>query len=233
MKAKSLLLEILEDSRSYEVSYTDFFLLFMRAYGYLHNESLMSHRDVVDNITAKIKKLAKIIAKLPDTLNILKSRVLRLSNQGLQPFLVDCLGLPEIYEIYRQVVKRCGILSVVVELYVNTKALTYRFRGVFEEPSMVEVAKLLGTSLYKHIDMVVHHELGKPVEPYTLVKLAETRFKIFVDELARDAINKRYAFIVADHGYDIYCENHRYYLGHGRDAKFAKIAPLIIVNCNV
>jgi len=43
-------------------------------------------------------------------------------------------------------------------------------------------------------------------------------------------MSKHHAFIVSDHGYDIYHTNNRYYPDHGRDSKLAITAPLIIVN---
>ena len=97
---------------------------------------------------------------------------------------------------------------------------------------MVSVARMLGTSLYKSIDETVHEELGKPMRLYDLVRLAEARLRNIAKELAKDAMNARMALIVADHGYDMYCDTRDMcYLGHGRGGKLAKIAPIVVVKC--
>jgi len=233
VKAKTTLIEILESLRIFNLSYRDFFLLLIESYDHKFHASFKIRRDVAENIVAKIRKLAKIVAKSLDTLGILRNRTLQLKGQGYQPFLVDCLGLPEVYEIYKRVTEACGILSVIIEPYVNVTALTYSFKSTFQASSMLELARMLGTSLYKSIDLVVHNEFSNPLELDTLVRLAETNLRVYVDELARDAMSKRYAFIVSDHGYDIYRTNNMYYLGHGEDSELAKIAPLIIVNCSI
>jgi hypothetical protein len=50
--------------------------------------------------------------------------------------------------------------------------------------------------------------------------------------LAEDAVRTRKALIISDHGYDAYHgPPGKYYLGHGRESRLAKIAPLIIVEC--
>jgi len=228
MKLETLLLEIFEKLRLHGISYTDFFLLFIKSYGYLPNEiSLLENPFERNIIITKMKKLAEIVTKLPDTLSIMRNQVCWLKKQGVQPFLVDCLGLPEMYEIYKVIVEKYGILSVAFKLYINSRAITYKFRSKFQKSSMSELAQSLGTSLYRRIDKIVHGDLSSPMELDKLVSCAEARIKDYVDALVKDVVSYRYAFIVSDHGYDIYWENHEYYLGHGRDSKFAKIAPLI------
>jgi len=231
VEAKTTLIEILELSRKYNLSYIDFFSLFIGSYG--HTLHLLSkiRRDIAENIVAKIRKLTGMVIKSPDTLSTLRNRALQLKYKGYQPFLVDCLGLPEVYEIYKRITDACGHLSVVVEPYVNVTGLTYRFRSTFQASSMLELARMLSTSLYGSIDLVVHNELSNPLELDVLIKHADAKLRVYVDELARDAMSKHNAFIVSDHGYDLYHTNGKYYLDHGGDSKLAKIAPLIIVNC--
>jgi len=232
-EAKTTLIEIIESARRSNLSYTDFFLIFIESYNHKVRAQLNVRRDVVEDIVAKIRKLANIVARSRDTLINLSQRTLQLKSQGYQPFLVDCLGLPEVYEIYKRVTEACGVLSIAIEPYVNVTALTYSFRDAFRALSMPELAKILGTSLYRGIDLVMHNELSNPLELDTLVRLVDARLKVYADDLARDAINKHRTFIVSDHGYDNYHENNRYYLGHGEKPKLAKIAPLIIVNCDI
>ena len=232
-ETNEVILEILENARRYNVSYRDFFYLLIKSYGYRYNGSLTLRRDVVEKILSDMNRLTEIVRKLPDTLNLLKKRVKALARSGYNPFLVDCLGFPEVYELYRQVIGKCGILSVKIEAYVNVRAMTYRFTETFHSVSMAEIARELGTSLYKSMDKMVHHEFGEPMDLKHLIGRAKARLKVYVDELVRDVVSKRKAVVVADHGYDVYCsEDYNYYLGHGRGARFAKISPLIIVVCD-
>jgi len=231
VEAKTTLIEILELSRKYNLSYMDFFSLFIESYGHMLHAFSKIRRDVTENVVAKIRKLAEIVVKSSDTLSTLRNRTLQLRYKGYQPFLVDCLGLPEVYEIYKRITDACGHLSVVIEPYINARGLTYRFKSTFQASSMLELAKMLGTSLYRSIDFVVHNEFSNPLEPDVLVRHADAKLRVYVDELARDAMSKHNAFIVSDHGYDVYHTNGKCYLDHGGDSKLAKIAPLIIVNC--
>ncbi|MCC6015082.1 MAG: hypothetical protein LM564_05205, partial [Desulfurococcaceae archaeon] len=119
-----------------------------------------------------------------------------------------------------------------VEPYINASALTSEFEETYGSPTMLELARALGTSLYRSTDKAVHEELGKPMGLDSLLSLARLRLKSVAEKLAEDAVRTGKALIISDHGYDVYhSPPDKYYLGHGRGGRLAKIAPLIIVEC--
>jgi hypothetical protein len=162
----------------------------------------------------------------------MRQRAEILVRRGYKPFLVDCFGLPEVYEVYAEITKKCGTLAISVEPYINAWALTSEFKRTYRSPTMLDLAKALGTSLYKSTDKAVHEELGEPMGLDSLLSLAELRLKNIADKLAEDAARTKRGLIISDHGYDAYhSPPDKYYLGHGHESRLAKIAPLIIVEC--
>jgi len=209
------------------LSYTGFLRLFA-TYSRSNEHYFINFHDIL----TMIKSLSNEVARAPDNLSLMKQRAENLVRKGYKPFLVDCFGLPEVYEVYAKVTKECGTLAISVEPYINASALTSNFERAYGSSRMVELARALGTSLYKSTDKTVHKELEEPTSLDRLLNLAELRLKSVADKLTEDVISVRKAFIISDHGYDVYhSPPDKYYLGHGRESKLAKIAPLIIVEC--
>jgi hypothetical protein len=97
---------------------------------------------------------------------------------------------------------------------------------------MVDLARELGTSLYKSTDKSVHEELGKFMSLNSLLSLAKSKLESVAESLTEDVVRAKRAIIISDHGYDVYFESpDKYRLGHGHESRLAKIAPLIIVEC--
>jgi len=222
---KSRLEWLLEEAVRRELSYTDF----LRLLATYSRPSELNFANFYD-LLAMIKRFSEEVAKAPDNLLLMRLRAEDLVKRGYKPFLVDCFGLPEVYEVYAKITKECGTLAVSVEPYINTLALTFKFEEAYGSPTMLELAKALGTSLYKSTDKAVHEELGKPMSLDNLLSLAKLRLKSVAEKLAEDLVRAKKALIISDHGYDIYFSPpDKYYLGHGREDRLAKIAPLIIV----
>jgi hypothetical protein len=224
---KSLLEKLLETAMRERLSYTDFLRL-------LATYSCPSELDLTNfhDILTMIKKLSDEVAKASDSLLLMRQRAENLVGKSYKPLLVDCFGLPEVYEVYVKITKECGTLAVSVEPYINALALTFEFEKAYGSPTMLELARALGTSLYKSTDKAVHKKLGKPMSLDKLLRSAELRLKSIAEKLAEDAMRTKKAYIISDHGYDVYHSPHdEYYLGHGLESKLAKIAPLIIVEC--
>jgi hypothetical protein len=222
---KSLLEWLLEKAMRKELSYTDFLRL-------LATYSRPSELDFINfhDILTMIKRFFEEVAKASDNLPLMKWRAIDLMKKGYKPFLVDCFGLPEVYEVYTKITRECGALAVSVEPYINASALTSKFEEAYRSSTMLELAKDLGTSLYKSTDKAVHEELGEPMSLDSLLSLAKLRLKSVAEKLAEDAMRAKRALIISDHGYDIYFSSpDKYYLGHGREGRLAKVAPLIIV----
>jgi hypothetical protein len=224
---KSLLERLLEEAVRKKLSYTDFLRL-------LATYSHPSEFDFVDfhDILTMIKRFSEEVARASNNLPLMMLRAGDLVKKSYRPFLVDCFGLPEVYEVYARITKKCGALAVSVEPYINALALTSEFERAYGGPTMLELAKALGTSLYKSTDKAVHEELGEPMSLNSLLSLAKLRLKSVAERLAEDLVIAKKAIAISDHGYDVYhSPPDKYYLRHGREGRLAKIAPLIIVEC--
>jgi hypothetical protein len=209
------------------LSYTDFLRLFA-TYSRPNEPDFINFHDIL----TMIKNFSEEVAKAPDNLPLMKRRAEDLVKKGYKPFLVDCFGLPEVYEVYTKIAKEYGTLAASVEPYINALALTFKFERAYGSSRMLELAKVLGTSLYKSTDKAVHEELGEPMSFDSLLSLARLRLESVAEKLAEDVMRAKRAFIISDHGYDVYFDSpDKYHLGHGRESKLAKIAPLIIVEC--
>ena len=224
---KSLLEKLLETAMRERLSYTDFLRL-LATYPCPSELDFTNFHDIL----AMIKKLSDEVAKASDSLLLMRQRAENLVRKSYKPLLVDCFGLPEVYEVYAKITKKCGTLAVSVEPYINALALTSEFERTYGSPTMLELAKALGTSLYRSTDKAVHEELGKAMVLDSLLSLAKLRLKNIAEKLAEDAARTKRVLIISDHGYDAYhSPPDKYYLGHGRESRLAKIAPLIIVEC--
>jgi hypothetical protein len=185
-----------------------------------------------EDVAEDVRALAETVASHPDNLALMRDYVLRLVRSGYTPLLVDCLGLPEVYEIYFRVAERCGFIAISIRPYVNSQALTKRFKDAFLSQTMAEIAERLGAELYKVIDKTLFGELGRPRNLEELLELADARLGGMARDLANDAVNPKKTVIISDHGYDVYCDNtRRCHLAHGPKGRLSRIAPLVIVEC--
>ena len=217
--------KLLEKAKKEKLSYADFFRILAVC---LHPDRSVSigFYDILETM----RDFADEIARAPHNLLLMRKRANELVRNGYKPFLVDCFGLPEVYEVYKKVSEKCGVLAVSVEPYINTSALTCEFERAYKSPTMLDLAKMLGASLHRSTDKALHEEMGEPMKLDKLLGLAELKLKRVAEGLADDAMRARKAFIISDHGYDFYFRPpDEYYLGHGHESKLAKIAPLIIV----
>jgi len=231
---RSHLEDLLEAAVKRRLSYKDFLRL-LATYPCPSELDSTNFHDV--DVLVKIKGLSDEVAKAPESLPLMRERAKNLMKKGYTPLLVDCFGLPEVYEVYVKITEKCGTLAVSVEPYINALALTSEFKRAYGSPTMLDLAKALGTSLYKSPDKTVHEELGEAMALDSLLSSAERTLKNIADKLAEDAVKNKRAFIISDHGYEVYysppdkCPPDKYYLGHGPESRLAKIAPLIIVEC--
>jgi hypothetical protein len=226
-KLKNSLELLLEKAMKSGLSYTDFLRLL----------ALYSHQSELDStdfhdVLALIRRFSEEVDRAYNSLIQMKQRAEDLVKRGYKPFLVDCFGLPEIYEVYTRVTMQCGALATSVEPYINASALTSEFKKTYGSQTMLELAKALGTSLYKSTDKSVHMELGEPTDLDSLLELAQLKLKSVAEGLANDVMMAKRALIISDHGYDVhFSPPDKYHLGHGLGGRLAKVAPLIIVEC--
>jgi hypothetical protein len=233
LKSLNIVIEnLFEYARSKGYSYRRFLELFISCRHHTLSSyfSLLCSDGRFENL---LQGLADVLAKASDTLRLMSREVQELSLKGYKPFLVDCLGLAEAYEIYRIASSICGNISVVVKMYVNSRALTEEFTSKYHVLSMSELARSLGASLYqKSTDSYIHGELGKLQKLDNILSRAEAGLVPVIRSLANDAARFGKAFIFSDHGYDAFCTlQGECYLEHGPQSILAKIAPLILINC--
>ncbi|MCQ4448813.1 MAG: hypothetical protein NO076_06190, partial [Sulfolobales archaeon] len=129
---RSHLEDLLEAAVRKRLSYKDFLRL-------LATYPCPSELDSINfhDILAKIKKLSDEVAKAPESLSLLNRRTKDLRGKGYTPLLVDCFGLPEVYEVYAKITKKCGTpLAVSVEPYINALALTSEFKRAYRSQTM-------------------------------------------------------------------------------------------------
>jgi hypothetical protein len=224
---RSYLEGLLERARLSELSYRDFLhILIMSSCPHRFNR-VRSHK-----VLEVVRGLVDAVSRAPDNLVDMRHQIDQLVRKGYKPFLVDCLGLPEVYEVYARISEECGVLAPLVKPYINGLGVTQRFKEVHETSTMAELARILGTSIYKSIDKEIHGEFSKPMELNNLLDMAEAKLRSVARGLAKDALKSMKAVIISDHGYDSYCDDlGRYHLGHGDESRLAKIAPLIIIEC--
>jgi hypothetical protein len=224
---RSCLEKLLEKVMRKKLTYVDFLRL-------LATYSHPAEADSVDfhNILILIRRLSDEVVKAHGTLHLMKREVMGLVKNGYRPFLVDCFGLPEVYKVYAKITEEHGPLAVSVKPYINASAFTLNFGRVYGSSKMVDLARELGTSLYKSTDKSVHEELGKFMSLTSLLSLAKLKLESVAESLTEDVVRAKRAIIISDHGYDVYFESpDKYRLGHGHESRLAKIAPLIIVEC--
>jgi len=202
------------------LDYRDFFLATAAAYDGGRGSSLP--------IRALMRALEEEAASCP--LEKARRHAWQLVRAGYSAVVLDCLGLPELYWFYAQLLKRG--LRLAVYGYVNATGRTAGLLEEFQRASMREVAESLGGSKSSSLDRAVHKELGEPVSLEELARRAEEHLKTVVDEWVRQLTSLAAPFfVISDHGYDFAREGEKWYLAHGRNPNvLSKLAPLLVVN---
>jgi hypothetical protein len=228
---RSHLESILERARLGRLTYRMFFETVV----YALNPSVKIQNIVREDIVEDVRELIKMVERAQDNLSGMRLYVEHLINNGYKSIIVDCLGLPEIYEIYVKAREECRSwrsLAVSIKPYINRSARTQRFKDAYRAPSMTKLAHNTGSSLHRYIDIKIHSEFSEPLEVNILLDKVDAKIKAIAEDIAKDAARSGKAFIISDHGYDIYCTDQgTCYIEHGINSKLAKLAPLIIIDC--
>jgi hypothetical protein len=202
------------------LDYRDFFLATAAAYNGGRNLSL------------SIRALMYALEEEPASCTLEKARqyAWQLVRAGYSAIVLDCLGLPELYWFYAQLLKRG--LRLAVYGYVNASGRTSGLLEEFQRASIREVAESLGGSKSSSLDRAVHKELSEPMSLEELTRRAREHLKSVVDEWVRQLTRLATPFfVISDHGYDFAREGEKMYLVHGRNPNvLSKLAPLLAVN---
>jgi len=150
-------------------------------------------------------------------------------------YLIDNLGLPEIYEILRysrQLGRNINFARIIV--FINPWGNTAAFKMAFGENSMMEIARKNETDLIRGTDKHVHHVFRDSMDIEELISNMNRELKEYVIHLIENdlEIQDNNILIIADHGYDIECEGTMCRLCHGGDCMkptFSLITPLVLL----
>lgn len=229
---KLLLKQLLNMSLRYGLSYERFFSVLLCAYGYICEPEVEGGYADVVNYAKSLIRTAESADYDDVSLDNMVRFTRHMQESGYKLYLVDCLGLPEVYAIYMLASSNCGETRVTVTPYINPEAKTDRFREAFKKETMAEIARDLSAPIFRSPDEVLHSELGRWVEVGVFVNLAKNRLHSVTRLIAESAIQSKKAVVVSDHGYDIYCRENLCYASHTEhEPMLSKIAPMIIVTC--
>ncbi len=223
---------LLNVSLRHGLSYKDFFSILICAYGYSCKPEVEGRYVDAVNYAKSLIQTAKNIGYDEASLDDMEQFANKMWVRGYRLYLVDCLGLPEVYAIYMLASSNCGEINVTVTPYINPEAKTDRFKEAFKKGTMVEIARDLGAPIFGSPDEILHSELSKGVDVEKLVDLARTRLHEIAKLIADSAIRSKRAVVISDHGYDIYCLKSSCYASHtDREPILSKIAPMIMITC--
>ena len=219
------MLSLLYEAWGANLSYGQFVEALAAAYGYV--EPRRWHR-VVNLARSLIETLREAVPV--DPLLELSGAPAQLRGISRSVVVADCLGLAELYWIFKRLRERG--LGAAVYAYVNETGKTAFFKKVFGGETMLDVTEQLGGHLFKRIDEILHARLeAAPRALGDLIREMETRFKPEAESIAHVAAELRVA-VAADHGYDIARDGELFLLSHGGrkgENALSKLAPLLIV----
>jgi len=176
-----------------------------------------------------LEDLAEVVAALRSasrsTLHEMRAFVRDIRPRYRYVYLVDCLGLPELYALWYKAVSR----GLVPELkaYINTEASTAAFKRVFGAETMAGVASQSDGFVLKRLDVKLHEELGKPKALEELKSEILGRMEYVAASLPIDGGD---TIVFTDHGYDVFRANSVYYAvhTHKEGAAFSKLASVLL-----
>ncbi len=183
-------------------------------------------RMLVNDLLEVIRELR--IAR-SSTLHEMRDFILRSSPGYDYVYVVDALGLPELYGLWCEAGK--VKLIPILKLFVNSEANTRAFKEVFGCEDLACVAGASQGMVLKKMDVLIHDIMsGESRSRYEIIDLIVARVKHVTLELP---LVKGNTMILSDHGYDIVRVNSRYIAththGHRTPLALAKIAPVILL----
>jgi len=221
-----LLHETLCEALKYSIRYEDFVGAMASAYGFRPKK--VAYAKLVGKIETLIEVMRKQSIKHfrteVDSVNLLRNLIS--GRKAIEKaYLIDDLGLPEIYAL----AKNFGYSNLSLKVMINEVGNTQTFKNIFGVNYMNELSRILGAQLITRQDRLVHEIFSRWVSYDELLRLME---KLLPTRLL-EIIDAAPAIIIADHGYDIEHSGGYYRLCHGsecRKALFSMICPIILVS---
>lgn len=171
------------------------------------------------NIINSLRRVGK------DTLLNMKDFIERYRRDYRYLYVVDCLGLPEVYALL-SIASRKGFV-INLKVFVNVRGVTEPFKKTFGAETMLRVATSLHGLVIKRLDAILHsEEFTRPYNRDELINALVSRMK-YVETLIH---LEGATLVLSDHGYDITREKTFYFIQHGhvRNPIFAKLAPVLL-----
>ena len=223
---EKLLHEIFCEALKINLKYRDFVNAIVSAYGFrpkkvAYAKLIGKIEMLIETMRIQLGKHARIEIDSVELLrNLISSR-----KEILRAYLIDDLGLPEIYAL----AKSFGYPNLSLKVIINEIGNTQTFKKIFGVNYMNELSRILGAQLITRQDRLVHEIFSRWVNYDELMRLME---KLLPTRLL-EIIDAAPAIIIADHGYDIEYAGGYYKLCHGlecRKALLSMICPIILVS---
>jgi len=209
----------------YRCDYRKFIDLFLNAYERDVQSLTNIEKGLVENLINIIDMLRTV---RKDTIHEMKDFIMRYRFNYRHVYVVDCLGLPELYALWCNAVDKK--LIPIVKVFINVEATTKAFKEVFESETMGYVAKDVDGIVFRRLDSRLHETFDKLKTREELINLLVARMNYMILSLP---IGKEDTMIFADHGYDIERLNSKYIAKHTyiRKLKVAlsKLAPVMLL----
>jgi len=225
-EAELHLLKLFNTFRSlFGCDYRRFADVFLRAYEYDVRGLSGAEQLLVEYLAEMIKAFRALDV---DTVGEMNSFVERYRNIYRYVYVVDCLGLPELYAVWCEAGRRG--FAVEVKVFVNRDASTKAFKGVFGAGSMADVAKGIDGMVLKRLDKWIHLD-EEPKTRDELVSWLVGRMMYAASILLSLAGGN--TMILSDHGYDVVRLDSKYAAKHTHIPKtklaLAKLAPALML----
>ena len=166
-----------------------------------------------------VEDLADLMATLravrTDTLHELKNFIDSYRNDYKYVYVVDCLGLPDLYALM------CSIDNVKFNfrIFINQRTNTQAFKNAFASETMADVAKMLSGLVIRRLDTSLH-EISEKMSSGGLNRNEVLNIIVgrmnYVSSLLASLMTHMRAktMIVTDHGYDVIRIDSKYIINH-------------------
>lgn len=221
---EKLLHEILSEALRARLDSEDFADALIAAYGYRPSDLRRA------GLVSKLKELMGALAEEVSaghasvTGDKILGELLNLRRGVRRAYLVDNMGLPEIYTLAR----KFGYPRLVLKVIINERGNTQAFKDLFGVDIMRNLSSILGTQLIKGQDSLVHE--GEVEMDYEELLKWIAR----LSERLLDLVGEPPVLLIADHGYDVEKRGDKYKLCHGivkcSRAVLSVICPIVLIS---
>jgi hypothetical protein len=221
-----LIHEILSEAINHDLKYEDFVAAVISAYKYRPKKMIYAKLiSKIETLLGVIHEFSNKYPKLEVNTDELMKNLISVRRTVAKAYLIDDLGLPEIYSL----TKNFGYLNLSIKVVINKVGNTQTFKNVFGVNYMVELARILGAQLITKQDYYIHETFS---QWFSYDELLKTMDKLLNRRLL-ELIKSGPAIIIADHGYDIEHVAGYYRLCHGYGCQkplLSLICPLMFIS---